>query len=64
MSINRKGTISKMSTLLAAVIAACIGFVILYPILGVTLWVSFLVAACLLVVVAGLGSTRTMAPHH
>ena len=52
---------SKLSTLTAAVIAAGIGFVILYPILGVTLWVSFLVAACLLVVVGGLGSTRSMA---
>jgi hypothetical protein len=50
-----------LSTLLAGAIAAGIGFVILYPILGVTLWVSFLVAACLLVVVGGLTSTRTMA---
>ena len=40
---------SKILSLIAGVIAAGIGFVILYPILGVTLWVSFLVAACLLV---------------
>jgi hypothetical protein len=52
---------SKPSTLIAAVIAAGIGFVILYPILGVTLWVAFLVAACLLAVVGGLTSTRSMA---
>jgi hypothetical protein len=53
----------KMSTMLAAVIAAGVGFIILYPILGVTLWVSLLVAACLLVFVGGLTSARTIAPH-
>jgi hypothetical protein len=37
-------------SLLAGFVAAGIGWVILYLILGVTLWVSFLVAACLLVV--------------
>ena len=52
---------SKLLTLIAAVVAAGIGFVILYPILGVTLWVSFLVAACLLVLVGGgVSSTRPM----
>ena len=40
---------TKMLNLIAGLIAAGIAFVILYPILGVTLWVSFLVAACLLV---------------
>ena len=55
---------SKLSTMLTAVIAAGVGFVILYQILGVTLWVSFLVAACLLVFVGGLTANRTMAPHH
>jgi hypothetical protein len=52
---------SKLFALIAAVVAAGIGFVILYPILGVTLWVSFLVAACLLVFVGGITSTRSMA---
>ena len=51
---------SKMLGLIAGVVAAGIGFVILYPILGVTLWVSFLVAACLLVV-PGMTSTRVTA---
>ena len=51
---------SMILRLIAGVIAAGIGFVILYPILGVTLWVSFLVAACLLVVFS-LTSTRVTA---
>lgn len=51
---------SKIINLIAGVIAAGIGFVILYPILGVTLWVSFLVAACLLVVFS-LTTTRVTA---
>jgi uncharacterized protein (DUF983 family) len=51
---------SKMLSLIAGLIAAGIGFVILYPILGVTLWVSFLVAACLLVLFS-LSSTRATA---
>ncbi|HTT28874.1 MAG TPA: hypothetical protein VMG37_10730 [Solirubrobacteraceae bacterium] len=34
---------------IVGIVAAGIGFIILYPILGVTLWISFLVAACLLV---------------
>ena len=53
---------SKILNLIAGVIAAAIGFVILYPILGVTLWVSFLVAACLLVRF-GVTSTRVTAQH-
>ncbi len=51
---------SKMLNVIAGLVAAGIGFVILYPILGVTLWVSFLVAACLLVVF-GMTSTRVTA---
>ena len=51
---------SKILNLILGVIAAGIAFVILYPILGVTLWVSFLVAACLLVVFS-LTSTRVTA---
>ncbi len=51
---------SKMLNLLAGLVAAGIGFVILYPILGVTLWISFLVAACLLVVFS-VSSTRATA---
>jgi len=50
----------KILNLIAGLIAAGIGFVILYPILGVTLWVSFLVAACLLVLF-GLSTTRVTA---
>jgi hypothetical protein len=50
---------SKMLNLSAGLIAAGIGFVILYPILGVTLWVSFLVAACLLVVFGVSGARVT-----
>ena len=53
---------SKILSLIAGVIAAGIGFVILYPILGVTLWVSFLVAACLLVLF-GVTSERVTAQH-
>jgi len=34
---------------IVGIVAAGIGFIILYPILGVTLWISFLVAACPLV---------------
>jgi uncharacterized protein YqfA (UPF0365 family) len=49
-----------MLNLIAGLIAAGIGFVILYPILGVTLWVSFLVAACLLVLF-GVSSMRVTA---
>ena len=49
---------TKMLNLIAGLIAAGIGFVILYPILGVTLWISFLVAACLLVVFSGLSASR------
>ena len=48
----------KMLNLIGGLIAAAVGFVILYPILGVTLWISFLVAACLLVVFTGVSSTR------
>lgn len=51
-------------SLIIGIIAAGIGFVILYPILGVTLWVSFLVAGCLLVlfgVTSGMTSTRLTA---
>jgi type IV secretory pathway TrbD component len=51
---------SKILSLIAGLIAAGIGFVILYPILGVTLWVAFLVAACLLVVFS-VSSTRVTA---
>lgn len=51
---------TKILGLIAGVVAAGIGFVILYPILGVTLWISFLVAACLLVVF-GVSSTRVTA---
>ena len=51
---------SKVLNLIAGLIAAGIGFVILYPILGVTLWISFLVAACLLVLFS-LSSTRVTA---
>lgn len=51
---------TKILNLIAGLIAAGIGFVILYPILGVTLWVSFLVAACLLVVFS-VTSTRATA---
>jgi hypothetical protein len=51
---------SKVVTLIAAANAAGIPCVILYPILGVTLWVSFLVAACVLVLV-GLTSVRPTA---
>jgi hypothetical protein len=52
---------SKILNIIAALVAAGIGFVILYPILGVTLWVSFLVAACLLVV---FGATSTRVTAH
>ena len=52
---------SKFLSLIAAVVAAGIAFVILYPILGVTLWISFLVAACLLVV---FGATSTRVTAH
>jgi type IV secretory pathway TrbD component len=51
---------TKILNLIAGLIAAAIGFVILYPILGVALWVSFLVAACLLVVISA-SSTRVTA---
>ena len=51
---------SKILSIIAGVIAAGIGFIILYPILGVTLWVSFLVAACLIVLFS-LTSTRVTA---
>lgn len=51
---------STVFSLLAGLVAAGIGFVILYPILGVTLWVSFLVAAGLLVLF-GMSSTRVTA---
>lgn len=51
---------TKVLNIIAGVIAAGIGFIILYPILGVTLWISFLVAACLLVVI-GMSSTRLTA---
>lgn len=50
----------KVLNLIAGLIAAGVGFVILYPILGVTLWISFLVAACLLVLFS-LSSTRAIA---
>jgi type IV secretory pathway TrbD component len=50
----------KVLNLVAGLIAAAVGFVILYPILGVTLWISFLVAACLLVLFS-LSSTRVTA---
>jgi type IV secretory pathway TrbD component len=50
----------KLLNLIAGLVAAAVGFVILYPILGVTLWVSFLVAACLLVLFS-LSSTRVTA---
>jgi hypothetical protein len=52
--------VSKLLSIIAGLIAAGIGFVILYPILGVTLWVSFLVAACLLVLFSAT-STRVTA---
>lgn len=52
---------SKTLNLVAGLVAAGIGFVILYPILGVTLWVSFLVAACLLVL---FGATATRVTAH
>jgi hypothetical protein len=50
---------SKVLSLIAGVIAAGIGFIILYPIIGVTLWVSFLVAACLLVVFTATSARAT-----
>lgn len=50
-----------MTKVLAGLVAAGIAFIILYPILGITLWVSFLVAACILVVVASAGAMRTIA---
>jgi len=40
---------SLLLSLIVGIVAAGIGFIILYPILGVTLWVSFLIAGCLLV---------------
>jgi hypothetical protein len=56
---------SILLSLVVGIIAAGIGFVILYPILGVTLWISFLVAACLLVLFgATFGMTSTRATAH
>ncbi len=51
---------SKALSIPAAIIVAGIAFIVLYPILGVTLWVSFLVAGVLLVV-TGWGGARTAA---
>ena len=39
---------SKTLPVITGVIAAGVAFVVLYPILGVTLWISFLVAGCIL----------------
>jgi hypothetical protein len=50
---------SKMLSVIAALAAAGIASVILYPSLGVTLWVSFLVGACLLVMVSLSGTQVT-----
>ncbi len=36
-------------SLISSLVIAGIAFIVLYPILGVTLWVSLLVAGCLLV---------------
>jgi hypothetical protein len=57
---------TKILSLIVGLVAAGIGFVILYPILGVTLWISFLVAACLLVVFAGVASANSsrVTPTH
>lgn len=51
---------SKTLALLAGLLAAAVAFVVLYPILGVTLWVAFVVAGCLLV----LGSAASGVAAH
>ncbi len=52
----------------AGLIAAGVAFVILYPILGVTLWVSFLVAGCILAVSVLASATKAeggrLVGHH
>ncbi len=42
---------SRLLSFSGAIIIAAIAFIVLYPILGVTLWVSLLVAGCLLVAI-------------
>ncbi len=44
---------SKLLSLSGAIIIAAIAFIVLFPILGVTLWISPLVAGCLLVLIGG-----------
>lgn len=54
---------SKVLSIITGLVAAGIAFVVLYPILGVTLWVSFVVAGCLLILGTVASGTTAHSAH-